>query len=459
MFIQEISASTKFEEAKQKFRDNISAKHLEYADADLKLDPSKLPEIIQLGVASWLLAVPLLFKSRTEILWDGTKLHEEARAVNKLLFEKVYLIDLNSNNGLSCNDGNPNPNLTPSEKKQLLDKMLLEKGIEGHDIYYDFNGRTAWNYTIRKKLLLELIQAIPMLKDCLINHYPSQKLESSAIQPNHQGQPNMLPHVRQANILKRIDQVLALLLETCTEHPIKIVIDKIKNPIQSINLAWIIAICQKNYDRFADIDFKDLTLNSLQHTLTSQLIEALHEDGIIHELKPKYFQESDIVFGVTSVDKLSYEMPPEVVSSLINANFKDIQHSRPKQDKAEPIKLKKSAPTFNALEPIQYTGNAINIAVIQQILPLLLPDKQAELTSDGLNKLCWDCFQNLQDMLGKNGIVTTYKKMKNRKETYIAGKDEYDESFNISYDAFRKRFKTILIIAYRKDLPCIDARF
>lgn len=161
MFIQDVWAKENLKESIQKFKRNIRSKLLSWADANLKVDPSRLPEVIPLGVISWVLATSLLFKNRSEITWDTEKFYQEAIAVNKLLWEEIYRIDQDL--------GKKTGNLPSNEREEQLDKELLEKGIEGYAIFYDFNGNEWQNYIVTKELLLEIIQDHPTLKNCLIS--------------------------------------------------------------------------------------------------------------------------------------------------------------------------------------------------------------------------------------------------------------------------------------------------
>ena len=143
----------------------------------------------------------------------------------------------------------------------------------------------------------------------------------------------MQQYQRQANILKRTDQIIALLDEICIEHPYRFDPSKIKKPIQLINLAWVIAICRKGLASFRDVDFKDTALNSMAETMRQNLIGALNAPTKL-KLKLRYIDEVDLAYGVTVTKTMTYELPPELVIKLISNNSIYKQQVDPGKDSA-----------------------------------------------------------------------------------------------------------------------------
>lgn len=128
---------------------------------------------------------------------------------------------------------------------------------------------------------------------------------------------NMLPYIRQANRLKRADQVTALFNKICVENPIRIDITKVQSDIQLINLAWILAFCRRGCGSFRDVNFDDMALNSMAEDIRKILIGKLQDYGNIPGLTAKYYDEVDLVTGATVTKTLSYCLPPDLIIKLI----------------------------------------------------------------------------------------------------------------------------------------------
>lgn len=126
----------------------------------------------------------------------------------------------------------------------------------------------------------------------------------------------MLPYQRQANKTKRIDQITKLYTEIGTKNPIRINTDKIKKPIESINLGWVLAICQMDYMTLAEVSFDNPTLDSLANHCISKINSILTESGKNLDI-PKCCDEYDFP-TLTVINKInSYTLEPEVVLELI----------------------------------------------------------------------------------------------------------------------------------------------
>ena len=123
------------------------------------------------------------------------------------------------------------------------------------------------------------------------------------------------------------------------------------------------------------------------------------------------------------------------------------------------ISKKQKSPLPEGL-PKKYIDTAINVAVVQNILPKFLPEKGTPPSDSQKRDLGWQCFQALSDALIINGAqikkhVTVVRK---RTDAYIHFFDEYAEEIEVNYDSFRHTFK-ILLLAYRHNLPLDKKRF
>lgn len=128
----------------------------------------------------------------------------------------------------------------------------------------------------------------------------------------------MLPHIKQSNMLKRADQITALYNKICIDHPIRINPAKIEKPIQSINLAWILAFCRKGYDSFSEVNLHDLALNAMAKNIRDSLTGLLRSSGKLAALNAKYYDEVDLATGTTVEKALSYKLPPDLIISVLS---------------------------------------------------------------------------------------------------------------------------------------------
>ena len=93
-----------------------------------------------------------------------------------------------------------------------------------------------------------------------------------------------------------------------------------------------------------------------------------------------------------------------------------------------------------------YAGDEINIAVVQHILPKLAPDKKQNITKEELVALSWHCF------VTENESNVNLISAGDKKDYKIIGTGRSNESIDIGFDAFRKRFLK-LFSAYFFNIP------
>jgi hypothetical protein len=208
----------------------------------------------------------------------------------------------------------------------------------------------------------------------------------------------MVARVRRSNMEIRANQIIRLLMQICEERPLKIVPKKINDSVQSYNLAWVIAICQRNWHLFGEVRLEDLGLTPLVNRLNLDLIEALHNMGELHKLKPKWFDEVDLR-GSEAVHKiLSYELPPELIIKLISNKliYKTVPQLCITNIKGDKVKSPRK--------------DIVSEAMQRFILPVLLQEKTPiEPTNIHCAKTCWDRLPNALASLGCTNISINEK--------------------------------------------------
>ena len=96
-----------------------------------------------------------------------------------------------------------------------------------------------------------------------------------------------------------------------------------------------------------------------------------------------------------------------------------------------------------------YKGDDVNIAVVNIILPELLPDKKQSLSSNQKNELCLIIFSKLTDVLNTNrAVVSNNLPTKNKKDGEIKGKDKKGNPIKLSFEALERRVKNSLLDSY-----------
>lgn len=76
-------------------------------------------------------------------------------------------------------------------------------------------------------------------------------------------------------------------------------------------------ICNKKLNYFEEIRLQELELTSLADHTNTNIINFLQETGHLHELKPIWFDEVDLRGSDTVKQKLSYEIPANLVLEII----------------------------------------------------------------------------------------------------------------------------------------------
>lgn len=284
MFITtDVSSSKNYTEAVARFKTEISRQCKDFTNESLRLLPSKLPNKIHSGQAAWLLALSLLYKNHAEIPVDTKHIENEAKSIHMLL--ETFI----ANN---------------------FPDALLNK-----DFACDFDRSIHYGFMITKSSFIKFIKKTASLCSCLASKQSKQKTLDRQQSDQIEG-VSMYPHIRDLNILIRADQVMAVYSQVCLDNPFKINLMKINEPIDLINLAWVLAICSLN-----TLNFKDLALIALEKSMYNKLMTMVNncEYEVKNKLKHKYVDEVDPL-NITVTKRHSYVLPSEVVIFLLSTD-------------------------------------------------------------------------------------------------------------------------------------------
>lgn len=194
--------------------------------------------------------------------------------------------------------------LVPEARADAIQKLMdIQQGIR-----VDSEGQEVPLYTIHSLINTRFLHSV------LIRIISAIK----AKQPRRSDNPlQMMPWIKQHNKEIRTKQIMDTVFQICVEQPIRINVEKINMPIQSYNLAWVIVICNKKLNYFEEIRLQELELTSLADHTNTNIINFLQEIGHLHELKPIWFDEVDLRGSDTVKQKLSYEIPANLVLEII----------------------------------------------------------------------------------------------------------------------------------------------
>ncbi len=200
-------------------------------------------------------------------------------------------------------------------------------------------------------------------------------IESSTYRP-----VEMQPHIRQFNKEVRIDRILKLMSKICIEPHLQIDSEKIKEPIQSYDLAWIITICNRETRHIDDVKFNDDELTSLVDVTDQKIFDTLHESNHLNKLNPKCITIVDMRGSLSDKQILTYELPPQLVFEII---------SKPNIYSPKGGKNLEQNPSYN--------GDAINTVTVQKLLPRYFKERIPQSKRDiDINKVATKLFPLLK---------------------------------------------------------------
>ena len=235
----------------------------------------------------------------------------------------------------------------------------------------------------------------------------------------------MLPHVREANITQRIDQITNIFYQICDEHPIKINSSKINQSIGLINLSWVIAIRAKECEFFGKVNFEDRTLMAMQRSFREKIISKLR-DYSNQSFWPKYVDEVD-PRNTTVTKTADYLIPPELIKLVI-----------------ADLTLKKTGDNHSSsINDVTQLTCPVEKAVILNILPKLTHDDTFITATK--NNQAWQCFEKISEIFIEEKDLIFTLNTKNQTDANIQGKIG-ETPIKIGFDAFRKRYLKLWIL-------------
>lgn len=241
----------------------------------------------------------------------------------------------------------------------------------------------------------------------------------------------------------------------CNNNPVRFSLDKIPETIWSKDLAHYLAITAKRLNDYGDVDYDSSPLVQNAKRIHDLLWQTLKTHLRIswkpfRRIKPEH-QKLAKQLGVVQI---------ECYANIPERDYLDTLSAMVSKDLA--ITLLGSLDEFSYLVSSHcyihtqngigsYKGDAINIAVIQYILPRLFPNKNQPLSK--MSDLAWNCFDVLPEALNNNGANVVMHRERNKKECHLEGAGRQNETIKIDFDAFRHRFPK-LFNAYLNDLSC-----
>lgn len=241
----------------------------------------------------------------------------------------------------------------------------------------------------------------------------------------------------------------------CNNNPVRLALDKIPETIWLKDLAHYLAITAKRLNDYGDVDYDSPSLLQNAKRLHDLLQKALKASiriywAPIKDMKPAH-RELAKQLGVIQFERYGNNPERDYLDdwSILVSNDLAITLLNSLEEFSHLVMNPCYIPTQTRSE--SYKGDAINIAVIQHILPQLFPNKNQPLSKT--NGLAWDCFDTLLDILNNNGANVIIHRKRNKKECQIEGIGSQNEAIKIDFDTFRHRFEK-LFYAYVKNLPC-----
>jgi hypothetical protein len=122
---------------------------------------------------------------------------------------------------------------------------------------------------------------------------------------------------KKQKILERGNNIISLLIDVCVTNPMRIKIPKIIRTIESIDLAWIAAICLMDYISMADIDLQNLALQSLMAKIHDAISMYIQGKVQLSPITRNQQYEVDMVFAEVIKCITNFYLPPAVVKEIL----------------------------------------------------------------------------------------------------------------------------------------------
>ncbi len=286
-------------ESQPEFRQKIGGYLQKCAPDPRGISLEQLTGILPLSIRelAWIIAICEASYPYTTIPWETPYFRDRVEVLHNIFLNQITQEITNhaSANGMVL--------LSPDARTDAIHKLM---GIQW-EITHDYNGKgisTYWILSINdpdhfKSIIMRLLAALQVKK-------------SPSIEP-----VQMMPWIKQSNKEARSSQIIRLLNTICSEQPVRIIPEKISDPIQSYNLAWIIVLCHRKLHWFEDVRLQEQELRELVEITNGKIIDYLQQIGHLHNLKPIYFDEVEFR-GSDAVKKIiSYDIPSSLVVEVI----------------------------------------------------------------------------------------------------------------------------------------------
>ena len=287
-------------ESQPEFKKKIISCLKKCAPNQYSINLDQLVDLLPLTIReiAWIIAICENGYSYSNIPWEYPTLTGRVDGVESVFREQI---------NLDIQEYSENEEIVSLIPEARIDAVYKNMGIQ-QSIRFDSEGQEIILYTIHSLINTGLLHSV------LIRIISAIK----AKQPRRSDSPlEMMPWIKQHNKEIRTKQIMDTFFQICTEYPIRIIAEKINIPIQSYNLAWIIVICNKKLNYFEEVRLQELEITPLVDHTNTNVINFLQEIGHLHKLKPTWFDEVDLRGSNTVKQKLSYEIPANLVLEII----------------------------------------------------------------------------------------------------------------------------------------------
>ncbi len=259
-------------------------------------------------------------------------------------------------------------------------------------------------------------------------------------------QRNMTDHLR--------DNIHVL----CKNNPVRLSLDKIPETIWLKDLAHYLAITAKKLNDYGDVDYGSSSLLQNAKRIHDLLQKALKASLRIYwvpfrHMKPEHRELAEQL-GVIQYECYGNNPERDYLDNKSALVSRDLAITLLNYHDELSNLVFSFCNVFTKAKAASYKGDAINIAIVQYVLPELFPRKNEA----PYKELGWSCFIALPDVLNRLGADVTMHDSTNKKEWRVEGTGKQRETIKIDYDAFRKRFDT-LFNAYLYNASCEEIEY
>lgn len=186
-------------------------------------------------------------------------------------------------------------------------------------------------YWVNNEIAHKLLEQLKTEHACAFLIEDSVEVNQELINSSYP--PVMWPYIRQANKTKSIGIVTELLKKKCVTNPMRIDIKQMIEPIESINLGRLLAICQIGYDKLSEICWENPTLDSLANSCIDKINLIATQSGYKLPV-PKWYDEYDFPTLTTLNQTKSYLLTPDILIPILTNYFNEcLTINTPKEGK------------------------------------------------------------------------------------------------------------------------------